>query len=59
MLAGVILPSALIGMRLSVSMRFAERWNPTHRHTPTLAAVIVLSVLCVIVQHNGLLIFIA
>lgn len=44
-LAAVIMPSALIGMRLSVSMRFAERWNPTHRHTPTLTAVIVLSVL--------------
>ncbi len=45
MRAGVILPSALIGMRLIVSMRFAERRNPRHRHTPTLAAVIVLSLL--------------
>ena len=36
---------------------FVEWWNPRQRHTPTLAAVIVL--FSVTVQHNGLLTFIA
>lgn len=40
----VALPQALIGMRLSVSVRFAERWNPrqTHSHPLAAAAAVVV-----------------
>lgn len=57
-------PQPLIGMRLSVSVRFAGRWNPrqTHSHPLAAAAVVLflfffLFLLPVNMQRNWLLTF--